>query len=146
MRLEANSQLSGTVQVTAAVSLVASSANVSIQVNAAKLSNKAWAAIEVYGVSSAEVADKCVLVHQKSPPCQDDPCGYRKYVECATLMNGTILPNATGEVNQTIKVPFDPVKYQYIDVRASPCMAYACHGVGHNASRLDMTVPAPSKK
>jgi hypothetical protein len=146
MRLEANSQLSGTVQVTAAVSLVASNANLSVQVNAAKLSNKAWAAVEVYGVSSAEVAERCTLVHRKSPPCREDPCGYRKYVECAVLMNGTILPNATGDVNQTIKVPFDPVTYQYIDVRASPCTAYACHGVGHNASRLDMKVPAPSKK
>ncbi len=147
MRLETKSQLSFASQVGATFSINGSLATASVNIAATKIAQSDWVFVDVYAVPiTINLASACesVTAPKGAASCTTDPCLYftqKKYVgpgECASLLNGTVVPSATGDVNEKLSVPFPAAKYQDVDVRAEVCSQEACEGnpTGQN-SRLD---------
>ena len=85
--------------------------------------------------------------------CITDPCIYLAGNEsnwpnvCDVILNGSIDPDAAGDVDQTLSVPFKMTLYEDVDVRAEVCVPgpnEVCEGsaAGQN-SRLDWVIPQP---
>lgn len=157
MRLETRSQLSFSAQVGASFSMDGSLPTVSVDIAATKIAQSDWVYVDVYalpiGINTAGACKK-VPVPRNSAPCVTDPCFYfnsSHYADlhlkqCDVLLNGSVVPNATGNVNETLTAPFSPGKYQDIDVRASVCsVQQVCEGnpTGQN-SRFDYAIPNSS--
>jgi hypothetical protein len=159
MRLETKSQLSFSAQVGASFSINGPIATVSVNVAAARIVQTDWIVVYVYALpAKVDLTATCASLYRNfqiskaNAPCATDPCLYftqGKYATplkttCATLLNGTIVPNATGNVNETLSLPFLAAKYQDIDVRAEICTLSQtfCEDskIGQN-SRLDWVVP-----
>jgi uncharacterized membrane protein len=162
MRLETKSQLSFSAQVGAIFSLNGPLATVSVDIAATKIAQSDWVFVDVYAVpAETDLTVTCKLLYKRfgstipsnSAPCTTDPCLYfsqSKYwsiAKCAVLSNGSINPNAAGDVDETLDVPFLAAQYQYVDVRAEVCSIKVCEGSssGQN-SRLDWAVPASANK
>jgi hypothetical protein len=161
MRLETKSQLSFSAQVGASFVMDGSLATAFVNVSAAKIAQSDWVYVGVYALPvGIKEAKECTHVHVPSTEasCVTDPCHYfdmHQYAalkaQCTVLLNGSVVPNATGNVDETIKVPFSPSNYQDIDVRAYVCSIREaivnCEGSpsGQN-SRLDYAVPGSSTK
>lgn len=162
MRLETKSQLSFSAQVGAVFSLNGSIATASVDIAATKIAQSDWVFVDVYGLPAGiDLSYECMQLYQdftipsNSAPCTSDPCLYfsqQKYssklnVSCVALLNGSILPNASGDVDETLTAPFLAAKYQDVDVRAEVCSLSlkGCEGspIGQN-SRLDWVVPNAS--
>ena len=161
MRLETRSQLSFSSQVGAVFSLDGSLATVSVNIDATKIAQNHWVFVDVYALPmETSLNSACALLYQDftitsgSAPCATDPClyfsqsKYQSVAQCAVLSNGSIVPNATGDVDETLTVPFLAANYQDVDVRAEVCsVAGGCEGstIGQN-SRLDWIIPnSPNK-
>jgi hypothetical protein len=165
MRLETRSQLSFSAQVGASFAVNGSLATVSVDISATKIAQSNWVFVDVYAVpAKMNLAGKCSLLYKnfKIPSddasCTTDPCLYfiqQRYASflkahCAVLLNGSVVPNATGNVDETLSVPFLAARYQDVDVRAEVCslsFKRGCEGspIGQN-SRLDWVVPNASSK
>lgn len=172
MRLESDSQLSFSSQVGASFSIDGSVATVSTNINATKLPQVDWIFVEIYVVPIGKQTDLENICQQKVVPslianlkpeeaasqtpellihCETDPCVYLngQYDPtwpnvCNVLLAGSIVPNATGDINETLSTPFVMAKYQDIDVRAEVCSpgpGGICEGspTGQN-SRLDWII------
>ena len=86
--------------------------------------------------------------------CITDPCVYlipgNEYDWpniCDVILNGSIDPDAAGDVDQTLSVPFKMTLYEDVDVRAEVCVPgpnEVCEGsaAGQN-SRLDWAISQP---
>jgi VIT1/CCC1 family predicted Fe2+/Mn2+ transporter len=162
MRLETDSQLSSSAQVAAGANTNSSGTMVSAHVTAYKIKDGSWVGITIWGLpSSVSITTACnKLEHYLRPnqaTCQQDPCGPgpgRLGSECKIILNGTVAPDANGDVDDTLSVPLQPGRYQGIDVRAVICSSSMCQGVnevtGSNkyapaeGSRLDIVIPTPS--
>jgi hypothetical protein len=162
MRLETDSQLSSSAQVAAGANTNSSGTTVSAHVTAYKIKDGSWVGITIWGLpSSVSITTACNKVEHYLGPnqatCQQDPCGPgpgRLGSECKIIMNGTVAPDANGDVDDTLSVPLQPGRYQDIDVRAVICSSSMCQGVnevtGSNkyapteGSRLDIVIPTPS--
>jgi hypothetical protein len=86
--------------------------------------------------------------------CVTDPCLYfavqnpnSRYQEpdiCNVLLSGSIVPNATGDVDKTLSVPFKISAYQDMDVRAEVCppnSGESCaSSLSRQNSRLDWVI------
>ena len=157
MRLETRSQLSFSSQVGAIFSMNGSLATVQVDITAAKIPQSDWVFLDVYALPvQPALSSVCGLLHQEftinpgSAPCTTDPClyfsqsKYQQIAKCTVLSNGSIVPNAAGDVDETVTVPFTAAEYQYVDVRAEVCSVNLqfCEGspIGQN-SRLDWAIP-----
>jgi hypothetical protein len=156
MRLETKSQLSFSSQVGAVFSVTGSLGTVAVNIDATKIAQSHWVFVDVYGLpASTHLNSACSHLYQNytvdsdSAPCSSDPClyfsqaRYQSIATCTVLSNGSIVPNATGNVDEKISVPFLAADYQDIDVRAEVCsLSGGCEGsvIGQN-SRLDWAVP-----
>lgn len=172
MRLESKSQLSFSSQVGATFSVNGSSATVSVDIAATKLAQNDWIFVDVYavpvGTSLVEMcADYVVPANvpnyksQKAAPlveyytnhCTTDPCvyffagNYNGWPNvCDVLLNGSVVPNAAGDVDETLSVPFKIALYEDVDVRAEVCQPNngVCEGsVSRQNSRLDWVISQP---
>jgi hypothetical protein len=170
MRLESKSQLSFFSQVGASFSVNGPIATASINIAASKLPQVDWIYVDVYavpvkGIVLMNECDSYVVPYLESvthltseeaaayiPHCISDPCiyfaGQQQYQPynfpnlCNVLLNGSIVPNATGDVDETLSLPFLMTKYQDIDIRAEVCSpSQGCQGnpTGQN-SRLDWII------
>lgn len=171
MRLESKSQLSFSSQVGASFSVDGPIATVSVDIAASKLPQNDWVFVDVYavpvGIKLAHICSKSYVIsmyvpkntkNERTPEnaaafiahCTTDPCIYfagQNYGwpnACNVLLNGTIDPDAAGDVDKTLSVPFRMAKYEDIDVRAAVCQPNpneACVGSssGQN-SRLDWVI------
>lgn len=150
IRLESKSQLSFSSQVGASFTIDGPRTTVSLDIAATKIPQTDWVFIDVYGLPvGISMASSCAGVTQPKgiAPCTTDPClyftrqRYASLAQCAVLLNGSIVPNATGDVNETLSVPFLTANYQDIDVRAEVCSPEGCAGnlTGQN-SRLDWII------
>jgi hypothetical protein len=151
MRLETKSQLSFSSQVGASFSVDGSSTTVSLDIAAAKIPQSDWLFVDVYALPT-QVSLASICAHfgpTGSVRCMGDPCVFAQNPNgsnvCNVLLNGAIVPNAAGNVDETIKVPFLTSRYQVVDVRAYVCAPNA-NGVcvtlssTPNYSRLDWIV------
>jgi hypothetical protein len=165
MRLETRSQLSFSAQVGASFSMHGSLATVSVNIAATKIAQNDWVFVDVYATPvQINLASTCALLYKNfkipigNASCETDPCLYLtqpRYASflnahCAVLLSGSVVPNATGNVDETLSAPFLAAKYQDVDVRAEICslsLKGGCKGspIGQN-SRLDWVVPNSSSK
>lgn len=172
MRLESKSQLSFSSQVGATFSVNGSVATVSVDITATKLAQNDWVFVDVYAVpNGTKLAEMCAhyvvpanvpnyrsataapLVQYYINHCTTDPCvyfiagNYNGWPNvCDVLLNGSIVPNATGDVDETLSVPFSISMYEDVDVRAEVCQASngVCEGsVNRQNSRLDWVISQP---
>jgi hypothetical protein len=131
----------------------------SVEVVASKIVENGWITVFVNALPrTVPTANLCQ--HVRVPPnkakCVDDPCFYfdqPKYAklrgQCIQLLNGAIVPNAAGDVNEALSVLFSPAKYKVLDIRTYVCAAGQplCKGSSAGAnSHLDYVVPVPSVK
>jgi hypothetical protein len=155
MRLETKSQQSFSSQVGAIFSMDGSLATVQVDITAAKIPQSDWVFLDVYALpvkpaltGICELLYKNFTIPSNSAPCTTDPClyfsqsKYQHIAKCTVLSNGSIVPNADGDVDETVSFPFLAAKYQYVDVRAEVCSINVCEGsvIGQN-SRLDWAIP-----
>ena len=161
MRLETKSQQSFSSQVGAIFSMDGSLATIQVDITAAKIPQSDWVFLDVYALpAKPSLSSICGLLYQNfknipssSAPCTTDPClyfsrsKYQNIAKCAVLSNGSIVPNASGDVDETVTFPFLAAEYQYVDVRAEVCSINVCEGsvIGQN-SRLDWAIPNTSSK
>lgn len=161
MRLETKSQLSFSSQVGASFTIDGSLATARIDIAATKIPQSDWVFVDVYAVpTETKLANVCALLYKRfiipstSAPCMSDPClyfsrsQYQDLAKCAILSNGSIVPNAAGDVDETLSVPFLAAEYQDVDIRAEVCsLNEGCAGspIGQN-SRLDWVIPNYSDK
>jgi hypothetical protein len=158
MRLETKSQQSFSSQVGAIFSMDGSLATVQVDITAAKIPQSDWVFLDVYALPAKPTLSAiCKLLYKNfkigssSAPCTTDPClyfgrsQYQHLAKCAVLSNGSIVPNANGDVDETVSFPFLAAEYQYVDVRAEVCSISICEGsvIGQN-SRLDWAIPNTS--
>jgi hypothetical protein len=158
MRIETDSQLSFSAQVGASFSTNGRFATVSVNVAATKIPQADWVFIDVYAVPvgtklmnmcESAVAAIAVGPNNTVDHCMTDPCVGQYFGNpnhpriCEVLLNGSIVPNATGNVDETLKAPFLTAKYRDVDVRAEVCSLNnnVCEGslIGQN-SRLDWII------
>lgn len=176
MRLESKSQLSFSTQVGTAFSVNGPTATASIKIATTKLAQDDWIFVYVYGVpTGTKLASMCsqyvipAVLAEKQPKnqtaeaaltrsylehCRTDPCYYFAPGNregwpsaCDVLLSGSIDPNAAGDVNETLSVPFKTSSYEDVDVRPEVCQpnpAASCEGAvtGQN-SRLDWVIAQP---
>ncbi len=155
IRLESKSQLSFSSQVGASFSIDGPLATVLVDIAATKMPQTDWVYVDVYAVPvkginlmnmcessvPANIVDHTYWVDH----CMTDPCVSSYFGNdigtCNVLLNGSIVPNATGDVDETLSVPFLAAKFQDVDVRAEVCSTAACEGIptGQN-SRLDWII------
>lgn len=157
IRLESKSQLSFSSQVGASFSTNGTLATVSVDIAATKMPQTDWIFVDVYAVPLKGI-DLMNMCESSSVPngftptywldhCITDPCLGTFFGGdisiCNILLNGTIVPNATGDVDETLSVPLLTAKFQDVDVRAEVCSNSnpACEGIptGQN-SRLDWII------
>ena len=173
MRLETKSQLSFTSQVGATFSVNGSLATVSVDVAATRLAQDDWVFVDVYAVpAGTQLASMCAkyvipanvynyrsegeasAVQYYTNHCITDPCLYffpgNNYGwpnECRVILSGSIDPNAAGDVDETLSVPFRITLYEDVDVRPEVCQPNpneGCRGsVGGQNSRLDWVISQP---
>jgi hypothetical protein len=152
MRLESDSQLSFTAQVGAQVSQAGSRATISVHVTASKIAKSDWLDLKVSALPRRiDTASKCSSVHPLGPSCLSDPCfyfGLRQYAyldaKCTEIINGTLAPSATGEVDETLSSPFVQAEFQDLDVYAYICSPQSCRAAANDDSRFDFLIPSPS--
>jgi hypothetical protein len=176
MRLESKSQLSFSSQVGATFSADGPTTTASIKIAATKLSQKEWIFVYVYAVPTGTKLtsmcrkyvvpailkneklkgqeDKTALARSYLEHCSTDPCYYLAPGNregwpsaCDVLLSGTIDPDAAGDVDETLSVPFKTSSYEDVDVRPEVCQfnpAASCEGAetGQN-SRLDWVISPP---
>jgi predicted membrane protein len=157
IRLETDSQLSSSVQVAASVETTNSGTMISAHVTASKIEDGSWVGIDVVGLpSTVQMAAECenlqTRVKPNSATCLQDPCaigpGYLGS-QCKIVMGGTVVPDANGDVDETLNAPISSDEFQDIDVRAYICSPkVGCRSVNNtgdtNTSRLDIIIPTPS--
>lgn len=161
MRLETKSQLSFSSQVGAIFSMAGSLATVQVHITAAKIPQSDWIFLYVYALPvKPALSTTCGLLHKNSKissssaDCKTDPClyfsqhMYQHIATCDVLSNGTIVPNANGDVDETVSFPFLTAAYQYVDVRALVCSinSFCTSSVIGQNSRLDWAIPNTSSK
>lgn len=172
MRLESESQLSFSSQVGARISITGPVATVSTDITATKLPSNDWVFVYIYAVPAKITPDLEAICTNTVVPsltsklkpeekvvqtpglvihCMTDPClylngGYHYGWPnvCNILLSGSIVPDATGDVDKTLSTPFTIAKYQDIDIRAEVCSgttSVICEGsqAGQN-SRLDWVI------
>jgi hypothetical protein len=172
MRLESKSQLSFSSQVGARISVAGPIATVSTDITATKLPADDWVFVDIYAVPAtikpdlesicANTVVPSLTAHLKPGQkrartpglithCMTDPCLYLNGLHnstwpdvCDVLLSGSIVPNATGDVDKTLSTPFVIAKYQDVDIRAEVCSgttSVVCRGSrsGQN-SRLDWVI------
>jgi hypothetical protein len=155
IRLESKSQLSFSSQIGATFSVDGPLATVSIDISATKIPQADWVVVYVYAVPekgiSLESSCETILpgdAQDTIDHCMTDPCVTRYFGDhiaiCNVLLNGSIDPSATGDIDETLQVPFLTARYQDVDVRAEVCSpnpSEVCVGsaAGQN-SRLDWNI------
>jgi hypothetical protein len=153
MRLETASQRSSSAQVAAALN--DSDSAITVHVTASKVVGGGYIWISVQGLpATPELAKACKGIDKNlmsdQATCEEDPCGPgRLQSRCVWLMNGSVAPDASGDVNDTMDIPIKPGQFQDLDIRASICTSSACGGtvnVGQEplpteGSRVDVLIP-----
>ncbi len=64
-------------------------------------------------------------------------------------MDGSVAPDASGDVNDTMDIPITAGEFQDLDIRASVCTSSACGGAANltdeplptEGSRVDVVIP-----
>ena len=153
MRLETASQRSSSAQVAATLNDTDSA--ITVHVTASKVVGGGYIWISVQGLpASPELAVACKGVDKNLQPdqatCEEDPCGPKRLQSsCVWLMNGSVAPDASGDVNDTMDIPIEPGQFQDLDIRASVCTSSACGGAAKlskdpiltEGSRVDVLIP-----
>lgn len=141
IRLETASQLNSDVQLGAQVTKSASDTALSVHVTASKVRNIGYIGIYVLGLpSTVHMADVCsrftTLIHRGR--CTDIPCAYLGN-SCEHVMDGTVTPDAAGDINETLTASLITGKFQDIYVQAVVCSSEGvCQKVSQAGSRLDI--------
>jgi len=151
VRLESKSQLSFSSQVGANFSTSGPLTTVSIHIAATKIPQADWIYVYIFAVpvKGINLMHMCKSGHPAANVnhCITDPCGTyfgNQLDVCNVLLNGTIVPNASGDVDETLSVPLLTAKFQVVDVRAAVCSSNTnerCEAnlTGQN-SRLDWII------
>jgi hypothetical protein len=152
MRLETASQRSGSAQV--AATLNSSGSALTVHVTASKVEGGGYIWIAVEGLpASPPIATACAGIDSTLSPnqatCEEDPCGpHRLQADCMWLMDGSIAPDASGDVDETVNLPIQPGEFQDLDIRASVCTSSSCGGpnlstepIPTEGSRVDLLIP-----
>lgn len=153
MRLETASQRSSSAQV--AATLNGTDSAVTVHVTASKVVGGGYLWISVQGLPASpplSVACKGIDKNLQSDQatCEEDPCGRnRLQSKCDWLMDGSVAPDASGDVNNTMEIPIKPGEFQDLDIRASVCTSSACGGAATlsneslptEGSRVDVLIP-----
>jgi hypothetical protein len=152
MRLETASQRSSSAQV--AATLNGSGSALTVHVTASKVEGGGYIWIAVEGLPAdppmaiaCDGIDSTLLPNQAT--CEEDPCGpNRLQASCVWLMDGSIAPDASGDVDDTVNLPIPPGKFQDLDIRASVCVSSSCGGpnpstepIPTEGSRVDVLIP-----
>lgn len=175
MRLESKSQLSFSSQAGATFSVNGSLATVSVDITATKIAQNDYVFVNVYAVpAGTPLASMCAkyvvptqvrdyrseqaapLVEFYTNHCIADPCLYffpgndNSWPNvCNVILTGSINPNAAGDVDETLSVPFKIALYEDVDVRPEVCPTNpheGCEGsVSGENSRLDWVISQPPK-
>jgi hypothetical protein len=175
MRLEANSQLTSSVQISANIARKAPHTTLSVHVTGFKIRTIGYVDITVFGLlSKVPLVSKCHRLASgrsartagpssspspTTPPpvtyvhCIEDPCSYLPS-QCQMIFGAIFPPNASGNINETMNDGLVPGKYQDISVIAQICQSQKGCGPaagGPPASHLDIRLsrlptPEPGPK
>ena len=151
MRLETASQRSSSAQV--AATLNGSGSTLTVHVTASKLEGGGYIWIAVEGLPvNPPIATACAGIDSTLKPdqatCEEDLCGpNRLQARCVWLMDGSVAPDASGDVDETVNLPIQPGKYQVLDIRASVCNSLvrgpnpSKDPIPTEGSRVDLLIP-----
>jgi hypothetical protein len=155
MRLETASQRSSSAQV--AANLNGSGSALTVHVTASKVQGGGYVWIAVEGLpANPPIATACAGIDStlsaNQATCEEDPCGpHRLQANCVWLMDGSIAPDASGDVNNTVILPIRSGEFQDVDIRASVCTSSSCGGpnlstepIPTEGSRVDVLIPEPT--
>ena len=149
MRTETDSQLSPAVQVSGEVTNNASGITVSAHVSGVKLGDSRYVELQILGLlSGGNESKQCKAVrqHPTTASCTEAPCT-ENYSEnqCQLLVNGTVQPDASGNVNETISNGVTPGKFQDIAIVGLVCDSNkGCDPLSKHGSRFDLRLPTPA--
>ena len=145
MRLEADSQLNSAVQISADVAKDNFDTTLSVHVTASKIREVGYVGITVLGLpSGVPFTALCgtVRVRKNAASCTEDPCAYLN--DCVVIFGGTVPPNPSGDVDETISDALITGQYQDITVKASVCRTQeGCTSLGSACSRVDLHLANP---
>jgi|ERR1700722_394375 len=131
-----------------------------LSISASKLSANDWLGVGVMGVPRGKewnIAALCALpasvkhANASGLVCQGDPCYYFRLIQgrtCTQISGNVIAPNASGGVQQTLKVLILPAGFKHVQVLGHTCTpdpesTGECDPAG-SATRLDISIPEPS--
>jgi hypothetical protein len=142
MRLETDSQLNSSVQLSASiVQNTPGTDTLSLHVTAFKVTTVGYVGIIILGLPDGiPIIRDCKprIVYRYNAGCSRDPCAYF-YDKCKVIFGGTVPPDASGNINETLRDGIVTGKYQDISVQASVCHTLkGCRSAGSYVSRFDI--------
>lgn len=142
MRLETDSQLNSSVQLSASiVQNTPGTDTLSLHVTAFKVTTVGYVGIIILGLPNGiPIIRDCEprVVLRYNVGCSRDPCAYF-YGKCRVIFGGTVPPDASGNINETLRDGIVTGKYQDISVQASVCHTLkGCSSEGSYVSRFDI--------
>jgi hypothetical protein len=145
MRLETDSQLNSAVQISASVAKDNSETTLSVHVTASKIREVGYIGINVMALPSGiPFVTLCgrIKVRQGAASCTEDPCAYLS--QCVVIFGGTVPPDPSGGVDESLSDALITGQYQDITVKASVCQTQkGCTSLGSAGSRVDLHLTNP---
>jgi hypothetical protein len=159
LRAETNSQKDAVAEIGDDLQVTNSYDILTLSISASKLSAQDWLGVSVFGVPRRHgwnIAALCALKTSVSQAgntglgCRGDPCYFFLYVKsksCIQISSNVIAPDASGDVQRTLKVLISPRHFKYAHILAGVCMPSAkpagqCAPTG-SSTRLDVAIPGP---
>jgi hypothetical protein len=141
MRLEAASQLTSAVQITANITKKASDVTLSVHVGGAKFRTTGYVGVSVWGLpDTISITDECGSDMQ----CAAAPCNSKLLSPQCEFIFGAIFPSdASGNINETMSDALVVGIYQHVSVLSMPCESKAkCESdFKTGGSHLDLRLP-----
>jgi hypothetical protein len=155
--VEARSQAAAVAEIGDNLQVVGHNDVLTLSVSASKLAVRDWLGVAVFGVPRGHQWNIRVLCSlpasvrraaKSGLKCSGDPCyffSHVKHISCSEVSSNIISPNASGSVQQTLRVPISPTGFKHVQVLAGACMpelrpAGKCVPTG-SATRIDIAIP-----
>lgn len=142
MRLETDSQLNTSVDISASLARDTGGLALSVHVSGIKIRTSGYIVLVILGLPiSTHVAAGCrVPSMQQQTQCRADPCRYLR--TCRVIFVGNVPPDADGNISETVSDGLIPGLYSDLSIRAKVCQALTgCDSAGAYIGRLDIHLP-----
>lgn len=135
IRIEAKNQaVTSLPQLEAATQSNGGEGAVSLKISAAKLRDTEWIYFTILGVPRG-------IDYESQHPCVEEE------EKCEYVADGDINPDPVGDIEKNLKIPFSPLEYQHLEIRAGMCESGEKGGectFGSKGTSVDIRIAAPA--